>query len=83
MPLFTKQLLPSVLFSHILSGFSDNLTTALRQAAPPNPEKLADAILRNEHERSKRQGAADLVENIDLADLLLDGVAMLWRSIGD
>lgn len=64
-----------------LAGYQQAATA---RAAAPSPEALADAILSNERERSKRQrerGNGKVAEGSDLADLLLDGVAMLWRSI--
>lgn len=54
---------------------------ALRQAAAPSPEVLADAIVFNERERSRRQRERGIAGDADLADLLLDGVAMVWNSI--
>jgi Zn-finger nucleic acid-binding protein len=55
---------------------------AAQQAALPNPERLAEAILHNERERSRRQREHGLQRESDLADLLLDGVAILWQAIG-
>jgi hypothetical protein len=54
---------------------------AMRQVAAPTPEVLAETILFHERERSKRQREQGVAEGADLADLLLDGVAMLWNSI--
>lgn len=54
---------------------------ALRQAAAPSPEALADAIVCTERERSRRQRERGIAGDADLADLLLDGVAMVWNSI--
>jgi hypothetical protein len=54
---------------------------AMRQAAAPTPEVLAESILFNERERSKRQRERGSAEGADIADLLLDGVAMLWNSV--
>lgn len=61
-----------------LAGYQQD---ALRQAAAPSPEVLADAIVFNERERYRRQRERGLAGDADLADLLLDGVAMVWNSI--
>ena len=61
-----------------LAGYQQ---VAMRQAAALTPEVLAENILFNERERSRRQRERGVVENTDLADLLLDGVAMVWNSI--
>jgi hypothetical protein len=54
---------------------------AMRRSAAPTPEVLAENILSNERERSRRQRERGNTERADIADLLLDGVAMVWNSI--
>lgn len=52
-----------------------------QRPAAPTPDMLADTILFNERERSRRQRERGDSGGADLGDLLLDGVAMLWESI--
>jgi Zn-finger nucleic acid-binding protein len=62
-----------------LAGYQQ---AAMKQAAPPDPALLAEAILFSERERSQRQrerGSGLL--NADIGDLLLDGVAMVWNRM--
>ena len=61
-----------------LAGYQQS---ALRQAAAPAPAALAEAILANARERSQRQRERSRLDEADLADLLLDGVALLWKRI--
>lgn len=61
-----------------LAGYQQ---VAMRQAVAPAPEVLADAILSNERERSRRQREQGNAGDVDLGDLLLDGVAMIWDGI--
>jgi hypothetical protein len=61
-----------------LAGYQQD---AMRHAAAPTPEVLADAILFKERERSRRQRERGSAGDADLGDLLLDGVAMIWDSI--
>ena len=61
-----------------LAGYQQ---AAMRQSLTPSPNVLAEAIMFNERERSRRQrerGNADLA---DVGDLLLDGVAMILDGI--
>ncbi|MDK9705088.1 MAG: zf-TFIIB domain-containing protein [Sulfuritalea sp.] len=52
---------------------------AASQAAPADPQLLAEAILSRERERSQRQHSRGL--DADIGDLLLDGVAMIWNMV--
>lgn len=61
-----------------LAGYQQ---VAMRQAVAPAPEVLADAILSNERERRRRQREQGNAGDVDLGDLLLDGVAMIWDGI--
>jgi len=54
---------------------------ALKQAAAPDPTQLAEAILYHEGERSRRQRARGSALDADIGDLLLDGVAMIWKAL--
>ncbi len=58
-----------------LAGYQQ---VALKQAAPPEPALLAEAILFSERERSRRQRERGSGLNADIGDLLLDGVSMVW-----
>lgn len=49
---------------------------ALKQAAPPAPALLAEAILFRERERGRERRERGSALNADIGDLLLDGVAM-------
>ncbi|MDP2826897.1 MAG: zf-TFIIB domain-containing protein [Sulfuritalea sp.] len=51
---------------------------AVKQAAPPDPVLLAEAILFTERERSQRQRERGSGLDADIGDLLLDGVSMVW-----
>ena len=54
---------------------------AVKQAAPTDPAALAEAVLLTERERSRRQRERGTVLDADLGDLLLDGVAMVWKRL--
>lgn len=54
---------------------------AMKQAAPPDPALLAEAILFSERERSQRQRERGYGLNADIGDLLQDGVAMVWNMV--
>ncbi len=58
-----------------LAGYQQ---VALKQAAPPEPALLAEAVLFSERERSRRQRERGSGLNADIGDLLLDGVSMVW-----
>jgi len=51
---------------------------AVKQAAPPEPALLAEAILFSERERSRSRRERSGALNADIGDLLLDGVSMVW-----
>jgi hypothetical protein len=53
----------------------------MKQAAPPEPALLAEAILFRERERSQRKRERGHGLNADIGDLLQDGVAMLWDRL--
>ena len=57
-----------------LAGYQQ---AAVKQAAPPDPTLLAEAILVREHERHQRQRERSSPLDADIGDLLLDGVAMV------
>ena len=61
-----------------LAGYQQ---AAIKQAAPPTPALLAEAILSSERERSQRQRERGSGHNADIGDLLLDGVAMVWNIV--
>lgn len=61
-----------------LAGYQQ---AALKQAAPPDPVLLAEAILFSERERSQRQRERGYGLNADIGDLLQDGVAMIWNRV--
>ncbi len=61
-----------------LAGYQQ---AALKQAAPPDPTQLAEAILYHERERSQRRRERGTALDADLGDLLLDGVAMIWKAL--
>jgi len=61
-----------------LAGYQQ---AAMKQAAPPEPALLAEAILFRERERSQRQRERGRGLNADIGDLLQDGVAMLWDRL--
>lgn len=61
-----------------LAGYQQ---AALKQAAPPDPVLLAEAILFSERERSQRQRERGHGLNADIGDLLQDGVAMIWNMV--
>jgi hypothetical protein len=61
-----------------LAGYQQ---AALKQAAPPDPVLLAEAILFSERERSQRQRERGYGLNADIGDLLQDGVAMVWNML--
>ncbi|MCK9380705.1 MAG: zf-TFIIB domain-containing protein [Sulfuritalea sp.] len=54
---------------------------ATKQAAPPDPTLLAEAILFSERERRQRQRERGYGLNTDIGDLLQDGVAMVWNML--
>jgi hypothetical protein len=54
---------------------------AVKQAAPADPALLADAILLTERERNRRQRERGTVLDAEIGDLLLDGVAMVWKML--
>lgn len=54
---------------------------AMKQAAPPDPVLLAEAILFSERERNQRQRERGYGLNADIGDLLQDGVAMIWNTV--
>ncbi len=61
-----------------LAGYQQ---AALKQASPADPALLADAILAGERTRSQSQRERGTVLDKDIADLLLDGVGMLWNVV--
>ena len=61
-----------------LAGYQQ---AALKQAAPPDPTQLAEAILYSERERSQRQRDRGTGLDADIGDLLQDGVAMVWDMV--
>lgn len=61
-----------------LAGYQQ---AALKQAAPPDPTLLADAILLTERERSRRQRERGSALDADIGDLLLDGISMVWKTL--
>lgn len=61
-----------------LAGYQQ---AAMKQASPPNPTLLAEAILCRERERSQRQRERSGGLDADIGDLLLDGVAMVWNMV--
>jgi hypothetical protein len=61
-----------------LTGYQQ---AAVKQAAPPDPALLAEAILSSERERSRRQRERSSGLEADIGDLLLDGVAMVWNAL--
>jgi transcription elongation factor Elf1 len=54
---------------------------AVKEAAPVEPAALAEAILLNERERSRQRRERGSVLDADIGDLLLDGVAMVWKIL--
>lgn len=59
-----------------LAGYQQ---AALKQSSPADPALLAEAILAGEKARSQaRREKGGLLEK-DIADLLLDGIGMLWK----
>jgi len=54
---------------------------AMKQATPPNPELLAEAILVSERERSQRRREPRNGPDDDIGDLLQDGVARVWNML--
>ena len=61
-----------------LAGYQQ---AAMKQAAPPSPALLAEAILISERERSQRQRERSNGLDADIGDLLQDGVAMVWNML--
>jgi len=61
-----------------LAGYQQ---AALKQATPPDPVLLAEAILFSERERSQRQRERGHGLNADIGDLLQDGVGMVWNML--
>jgi len=61
-----------------LAGYQQ---AALKQATPPDPVLLAEAILFSERERSRRQRERGHGLNADIGDLLQDGVGMVWNML--
>ena len=61
-----------------LTGYQQG---ALRQDVAPTPDALADVIVANVRERSKRQREQGNDGGADVADLLFDGLAMIWDCI--
>ncbi|MCX7165993.1 MAG: zf-TFIIB domain-containing protein [Rhodocyclales bacterium] len=61
-----------------LAGYQQ---AALKQATPPDPTQLAEAILYSERERSQRQRDRGTGLDADIGDLLQDGVAMVWDMV--
>ena len=54
---------------------------AVKQAAPPDPAALAEALLLTERERSRRQRERGSTLDAEIGDLLLDGVSMVWKML--
>jgi len=61
-----------------LAGYQQ---AAVKQAAPPGPAQLAEAILFSERERNQRQRERGRGLDADIGDLLQDGVAMVWDTL--
>ncbi|MDP2808724.1 MAG: zf-TFIIB domain-containing protein [Rhodocyclaceae bacterium] len=61
-----------------LAGYQQ---AAMKQAAPPSPTLLAEAILFSERERSQHRRERGSGLDADIGDLLQDGVAMVWNML--
>jgi len=61
-----------------LAGYQQ---AAASSAAPTDPALLAEAILFNARERSRRQRERSGVPDAEIGDLLLDGVSMIWNMV--
>lgn len=52
-----------------------------RAAAPMDPERMADALVSAERERSRQRRERGVASGPEIGDLLLDGVAMVWSML--